>query len=159
MSFKIKTTFFEVLDCIIDAAFLVDVVLQHFTERLSPDGRLLNTRDTIRDYLHRSPLFWLDCLAALPVGFITLIMDLQGVSEGAQQVILPLRLVKLTRILKVAGAMKEFTRYILSFVTPIKIGEGDFGQLLLLMTSLLLLSHWGGLFCECTPRRPEGRRD
>ena len=106
-----------------------------------------------------SPLFWLDCVAALPVGFIALTMDLQGVNDETRQVILPLRLVKLTRILKVAGAMKEFTRYILSFVTPIKIGEGDFGQLLLLMTSLLLLSHWGGLFCECTPRRPEGRRD
>ena len=138
LGFQVYSTAWGVMDCLIDVCFIIDIMIQLRSGMVLANGRHLATPQVVFEHLYRTPLFYLDILAALPVSFFTL-----GYPEHVET-LLYTRFVKICRMINFSGALKTIIKTLTSRLSRLRTGEGEVSQIAQVVFYLALFSHWGG---------------
>ena len=147
MGFEVSPTeSSQIFDVFVDISFILDIIFAFRTQIVLPDGSTISHPDDIRFLVLRNPHFYLDVIAAAPVGIIQ-------VAVTTDINLLPLRLVKITRVVRVGAAIKQLITMINNLTTNLRVGEGDVARMLMMAFYLLLLAHWGACMCGSFCRR------
>jgi hypothetical protein len=106
------------VECLIDAFFICDIVLNFRTAVMTPDGSLLADKKQIRKQYFRG-WFLIDFTSCLPFGYIQYFNDAE--QDGDSQAVRLIRLLRLIKLLRLARMKAIFDRWedLLYLVSPI----------------------------------------